>query len=49
MSNMTAVELKAFVPAKDFKLSKRFYEDLGFSLAWDSDDLACFRHGNSAF
>ena len=49
MSNMTAVELKAFVPAKDFELSKRFYEDLGFSLAWDSDDLACFRHGNSAF
>ena len=38
MSNMTAVELKAFVPAKDFELSKRFYEDLGFSLAWDSDE-----------
>ena|SRR5437868_2662347 len=49
MSNMRAVEVKAFVPAKHFDLSKRFYEDLGFSLAWDSDGLACFRHGNSAF
>ena len=49
MSNMTAVEVKAFVPAKDFDLSKRFYEDLGFSLAWASDALAYFRHGNSAF
>ena len=29
MSNMTTVEAKAFVPAKDFALSKQFYQDLG--------------------
>jgi hypothetical protein len=40
MTNMTAVEIKAFVPARDFELSKRFYVDLGFELAWSSDDLA---------
>jgi catechol 2,3-dioxygenase-like lactoylglutathione lyase family enzyme len=34
---MDTVEIKAFVPAKDFDLSKRFYEDLGFSLAWFSE------------
>jgi catechol 2,3-dioxygenase-like lactoylglutathione lyase family enzyme len=49
MSNMTTVEAKAFVPAKDFALSKRFYEDLGFEIAWSSDDLAYVRHGNASF
>ena len=27
---MDTVEIKAFVPARDFELSKRFYADLGF-------------------
>jgi hypothetical protein len=49
MTNMTALEIKAFVPAKDFELSKRFYADLGFELEWDSEDLACFRAGTSSF
>src|SRR5262245_64293413 len=49
MSNMTTVEAKAFVPAQNFDLSKRFYQDLGFVLAWSSDDLAYFRSGHSSF
>jgi catechol 2,3-dioxygenase-like lactoylglutathione lyase family enzyme len=49
MSNMTTVEAKAFVPAKDFALSKRFYQDLGFEIVWSSDDLAYVRHGNASF
>jgi hypothetical protein len=49
MSNMATVEIKAFVPALDFALSKRFYQDLGFTLAWSDDDLAYFRHGHSSF
>jgi catechol 2,3-dioxygenase-like lactoylglutathione lyase family enzyme len=49
MSDMTTVEVKAFVPARDFALSKQFYQDLGFVLAWSSDDLAYLRHGNSTF
>jgi predicted lactoylglutathione lyase len=47
MRNMRTVEIKAFVPARDFALSKRFYENLGFTLAWSDDDLACFHHGHS--
>jgi len=39
MTNMKTVEVKAFVPARDFALSKQFYQDLGFVLAWSSDDL----------
>ena len=49
MSNMTTIEAKAFVPAKDFALSKRFYQELGFELAWSSDDLAYLRLGNASF
>jgi hypothetical protein len=41
--------IKAFVPAKDFELSKRFYADLGFELAWSSGDLAYFHGGGTSF
>jgi catechol 2,3-dioxygenase-like lactoylglutathione lyase family enzyme len=49
MHNLTTVEIKAFVPAKDFDLSKRFYQDLGFTVAWSSGGLAYIRHGNTSF
>lgn len=49
MSDLTTVEIKAFVPARDFALSKQFYQDLGFDLAWSDNNLAYFRHGNSSF
>ncbi len=46
---METVEIKAFVPAKDFEKSKSFYLDLGFKVAWSSDDLAYLHAGNSSF
>jgi len=49
MTDMSIVEIKAFVPAKDFALSKQFYQDLGFELVWSSDDLAYLRRGTSSF
>lgn len=49
MSDMTTIEIKAFVPARDFALSKRFYQDLGFEIAWSSDDLAYVRCGDTSF
>ena len=49
MANMSTVEIKAFVPSKDFELSKRFYADLGFEMAWSSDDLAYFHADGSSF
>ena len=49
MRELTAVEIKAFVPAKDFELSKKFYRELGFDVAWSSNDLAYMRHGNTSF
>jgi catechol 2,3-dioxygenase-like lactoylglutathione lyase family enzyme len=49
MRDLTTIEIKAFVPAKDFELSKSFYRDLGFTVAWSSDGLAYIRHGNTSF
>lgn len=49
MPNLRTVELKAFVPARDFELSKRFYRDIGFTLASDGGGVACFHHGSTAF
>ena len=49
MGDLTIVEIKAFVPARDFPLSKQFYEDLGFTIAWSTDDLAYVRYGNASF
>ena len=49
MSNLRTIEIKAFVPAKDFELSKRFYEDIGFVKASDGDGVAYFHHGDSSF
>lgn len=49
MANFTVVEIKAFVPARDFALSKRFYADLGFTLASSDDDIAYFHHGDTSF
>ena len=49
MANLRAVEIKAFVPAKDFSLSKQFYKDIGFTMASDSNGVAYFHHGEVSF
>ena len=49
MPNLRAFEVKAFVPAKDFEVSKRFYQDIGFTMASDVDGVAYFHHGDAAF
>jgi hypothetical protein len=45
VTELTAIELKAYVPAKDFEVSKTFYQDLGFTLCWSSEDLAYLHYG----
>ena len=39
---------RPFLPAKDFELSKRFYETLGFEKTLDSE-VAIFKIGSSGF
>jgi catechol 2,3-dioxygenase-like lactoylglutathione lyase family enzyme len=47
--NLRVTEIKAFVPAKDFERSKRFYRDIGFTLASDGGGIAYFHAGNASF
>lgn len=49
MPNLSITEIKAFVPAKNFELSKQFYQDLGFTMASDDDGIAYFHFGNVSF
>jgi catechol 2,3-dioxygenase-like lactoylglutathione lyase family enzyme len=49
MGELATIEAKAYVPAKNFTLSKQFYQDLGFEVVWSSDDLAYVRKGRSSF
>jgi hypothetical protein len=49
LANLNTVELKAFVPAKDFNLCKNFYQDLGFTKASDAEGIAYFHQGSCSF
>lgn len=42
-------QIRPFIPAKDFELSKRFYEALGFKKLLDSAEVAIFGLGSSSF
>ena len=47
--NLNVVEIKPFVPATDFEVSKRFYRELGFQIPWSDDNLAYVHLGESSF
>jgi catechol 2,3-dioxygenase-like lactoylglutathione lyase family enzyme len=49
MSQLRITEIKAFVPAKNFEVSKQFYQDLGFTKASDGDGIAYFHFENVSF
>jgi len=41
--------MKAFVPAKDHKISQAFYTDLGFTINWSNDEIAELQMGSFRF
>ena len=49
MPNLRVTEVKAFVPARDFELSKQFYRDIGFTMASEGGGVAYFHHGHASF
>jgi len=49
MEPSPVLDLNAFVPSRDFDLSKRFYSDLGFTLVWGNDEIAQFQIGSFRF
>jgi hypothetical protein len=42
---LVAIELKAHLPARDFEVSKHFYQDIGFTLCWSNAGLALLHYG----
>jgi uncharacterized glyoxalase superfamily protein PhnB len=46
---LSATEIKAFVPSKDFALSQRFYADLGFQKRSEGGGVAYFSVDGCAF
>ena len=49
MAPSQVIDLNAFVPSRDFDLSKRFYTDLGFTLVWGNAEIAQFQVGSYRF
>ena len=49
MDSLKTVEIKAFVPAKNFELSKQFYQDMGFTMASEGGGVAYFYRDNNSF
>ena len=47
--DLRAVEIKAFVPARDMAQSLQFYRELGFEVPWASDELAYLHAGDCSF
>ena len=48
-ANLRVTEIKAFVPARDYALSKRFYRDIGFTMASEGGGVAYFHADNASF
>ena len=46
MANLNTVEIKTFIPAKDFAISQQFYQDIGFEKRSEGGGVAyfCFQH-----
>ena len=49
MANLRITEIKAFVPSKNFDLSKQFYKDLGFTMASEGGGVAYFHLDHVSF
>lgn len=49
MQRPSLVEIKAFVPCKDFATSLSFYQDLGFEVCSNEGGIAYLAYGNYSF
>ena len=47
--NLGVTEIKAFVPSRNFQLSKQFYKDIGFTMASEGGGVAYFCLGHASF
>lgn len=47
--NLKTIELKGFIPAKDFQVSLAFYTALGFEILWQDEQLVLFALAHTKF
>jgi Glyoxalase/Bleomycin resistance protein/Dioxygenase superfamily len=47
--NLRPVEIKAFVPTKNYAKSREFYEAIGFTCAYADEEIAYFHLGDCSF
>ncbi|MEM8891016.1 MAG: hypothetical protein AAGD28_23770 [Bacteroidota bacterium] len=47
--NLKTKDIKVFAPAKDFKQSLSFYQELGWNCNWQNEGLAELELGNARF
>jgi len=48
-ASLNVVEIKAFIPARDFELSKKYYQDIGFTMASEGGGVAYFHFDHASF
>lgn len=46
---MLLTKLRLFLPSLDYQVSIRFYQEIGFEIAWQSDDLTIMKHHELEF
>ena len=46
---MDVIDIKTFVPSKDYEVSKSFYSEIGFKSEYVTDDLTLFENGDCLF
>ena len=49
MDSLTTLDLRPFIPSRDFAISKAFYELLGFEATWEGDGMVEYQIGNCRF
>ncbi len=49
MTNLNVSDVRTFVPAKDFDLSREFYLALGWHLLWSDENLAVLEIADQRF
>ena len=46
---MQIADIRVFVPSRDYKISQRFYQAMGFNMELAGDDLSIFNKGSCTF
>lgn len=49
MTALNVSDVRPFLPAKDFEISKTFYVALGWHIEWEDEDLALMEIANQRF